>query len=606
VSPNGDRIGAGIAAGAGAADSAGAGNDLSRARTLAEIAHQIGAERLSADARALVQRVEDERFFVACVGEFKRGKSTFVNALIGHDVLPTGVLPVTTVPVVVRSGPTLSARVRTASGGSRDIAPGALAAYVSEQRNRRNRKGVESVEVFMPSAVLEDGLCLVDMPGLGSVFQSSTVAAHGFLPQIDVALVVVGVDPPLTRDELSVVERLAGTVSDIVLVLNKADRFTEAECSAASAFAVREIASRIGRELEPVFRVSALETLAGGGPQRDWTALVARLRDLASRSRRRLAHDALVRGIAHLSDRLLGALAAASAAVMQAVTETDRLASGLRNHAVSAAFDYLQFAKNLETDRERLIKALDEQRQIFLTEALPVARRELAHAMSHLVSGRGRAARREWRQGAEDVANRWLRPWLEAQARAAVIEARNADSRNEQLAREALARLHGEPAVASDTSASRQPAPGAAVPAPCEPAPPSLAKPDGLGDDALLARFLTPPSLPPPPAIVSPLQRLLDAVLPPGHVRKRIEREVRAYLEELFTSHSEDVASALLRHTAERRAEVVAHVHACEEELYAAVDAALARLRAQEVKGMDAAYPELEWLDALRKRVRAL
>ena len=71
---------------------------------LSELATDFGAEHIAATARATAERVSAGLFYVACVGQFKRGKSTLLNALIGESVLPTAVVPVTTVPTIIRYG----------------------------------------------------------------------------------------------------------------------------------------------------------------------------------------------------------------------------------------------------------------------------------------------------------------------------------------------------------------------------------------------------------------------------------------------------------------------------------------------------------------------
>lgn len=75
---------------------------------LAELAEDLGSERVREEATALSQRASEGRFYVACLGQFKRGKSTLLNALLGDRILPTGVLPLTAVPTVVRLGNSLS------------------------------------------------------------------------------------------------------------------------------------------------------------------------------------------------------------------------------------------------------------------------------------------------------------------------------------------------------------------------------------------------------------------------------------------------------------------------------------------------------------------
>jgi len=79
---------------------------------LADLAAEFGAEHVASTARSIAGKISEGRFYVACVGQFKRGKSTLLNALIGHPVLPTAVIPVTAVPTIIRYGECLTAHVR--------------------------------------------------------------------------------------------------------------------------------------------------------------------------------------------------------------------------------------------------------------------------------------------------------------------------------------------------------------------------------------------------------------------------------------------------------------------------------------------------------------
>jgi ribosome biogenesis GTPase A len=76
----------------------------SRLSGLGRLAQELGAESVAEEASELAERVSEGRFYVACVGQFKRGKSTLLNALVGHAVVPTGFVPVTAVPTVIRFG----------------------------------------------------------------------------------------------------------------------------------------------------------------------------------------------------------------------------------------------------------------------------------------------------------------------------------------------------------------------------------------------------------------------------------------------------------------------------------------------------------------------
>ena len=205
---------------------------------LAEIAAGLGEAALSADLQQLVTRIEEGRFFVACVGEFKRGKSTLLDAFVGEQILPTGVVPVTAVPTVLRYGNTRTARVLVDSEW-RAIDPADLSQYVSEELNPQNSRQVGGVEVFLPSPLLMGGMCLVDTPGIGSVFSGNTETTKQFIPQIDAAILVIGADPPISGEELALIQSVAANVDEVLIVLNKVDRVSAADRKQASDFAAK-------------------------------------------------------------------------------------------------------------------------------------------------------------------------------------------------------------------------------------------------------------------------------------------------------------------------------------------------------------------------------
>ncbi|NOY26602.1 MAG: hypothetical protein GXP62_12070, partial [Oligoflexia bacterium] len=271
---------------------------------LGRLATQAGAVGLAAEAKALADRVRDGLLYVTCVGQFKRGKSSLINALLGATVLPVGVAPVTALVTIVRQGPRSLARIRRHSGQTEDIALSDLVRFVSEEQNPQNVKGIAAVEVFLPSDLLSHGLCLVDTPGVGSVFANNTEATRAFVPHVDAALVVLGADPPISAGELTLVEEIAGHCDTLIFVMNKADRMNAAERAEAVAFTRRVLAQRVGITDIPLLQVSAAEQLAGHGPNRDWSALTQALTRLSTHSRADLVLAAEARGLALLAARL--------------------------------------------------------------------------------------------------------------------------------------------------------------------------------------------------------------------------------------------------------------------------------------------------------------
>ncbi len=103
----------------------------SRLLRLGGLAQVLGAEPVAEEALELAARVSEGRFYVACIGQFKRGKSTLLNALVGYEVVPTGFVPVTAVPTVIRFGDELHTRVRIRNGSWLDVVMTDLKEYVT-------------------------------------------------------------------------------------------------------------------------------------------------------------------------------------------------------------------------------------------------------------------------------------------------------------------------------------------------------------------------------------------------------------------------------------------------------------------------------------------
>jgi hypothetical protein len=403
------------AARAGFAPSTEAADTGARLARLAELAEELGADRLARDARDLEQRLVDGRFYVACIGQFKRGKSTLIGALIGDPILPAGVVPVTTVPTVIRFGDKRSARIRFRTGTWSEIDPGDLHLYVSEEHNPENTKGVEGVEVFVPSPLLATGMCFVDTPGLGSIFAGNTAATQALVPHIDAALAVIGADPPLAGDELELVEEVSKHVHDLVFVLNKADRTTDTERSAAAAFSHRMLEERLKRSIGPIHQVSAIEQVERRGPARDWDALVSTLEDLGARSGSRLTQAAGERGTRRIGEQLLRTVAEEREALLRPTDKSDRRIGLLRETAAAAERSLADLGYLFTGEQHRLSRRFEERRDAFLDQVRPVARKELATALAALNFWHGPKLRRQAMRMAQQIARQHVMPWLEAE-----------------------------------------------------------------------------------------------------------------------------------------------------------------------------------------------
>jgi len=410
---------------------------------LANVARDVDANDIATDAEALASRLGEGRFYVACLGQFKRGKSTLLNALIGEDVLPTGVVPVTAIVTVVRWGACASARVRLRDEGWRSIALDSIAEYVAEDRNPENEKGVTGVEVFAPSALLRDGMCLVDTPGIGSVFAGNTEATREFVPHLDAALVVIGADPPISGAELDLVEDAAKQVPRLIVVMSKADRLTDEERAQGRDFAARVIAKRLGRDVGSIFEVSAVERRRSG-PTRDWSALEAALVQLASEGSE-VVRDAESRGARRLGERLVREIDEQLGALVRPREESERRIEELRRSVTDAERMLDEMGYLFTAAQDRLTRSFTSTHDEFLARTRREAEGELLRALD----GAPEIAARDAMALAQSIARARVETWRASIAPDAERMYREAVARFVELANEFLRRVaSADPALA--------------------------------------------------------------------------------------------------------------------------------------------------------------
>ena len=413
----------------------------SRLLRLASLGEELGAPYIADDGRALAARVSEGRFYLACIGQFKRGKSTLINALIGEPVLPVGFIPVTAVPTVIRFGAHPRARVQARDGSWQEIAVSDLNQYVSEEHNPENAKGVTGVEVFVPSALLSTGMCLVDTPGLGSVFTGNTAATQAFIPHIDAALVVVGADPPLAGEELALVEAVGRQVQNLILVLNKADRTTDAEREAAVGFTQKVLEKRLKHSAGPVFEVSAADQLENRGPERDWGKLVAALAHLVQGSGRQLIQEACERGVQRLSEQLLAIITEEREALKRPIEESERRIAVMRETIAEAERSMRELEFLWMAEQRHLSDVFVDRHKEFLNSVWPSAEEEFYGAVRSMPRTMGPSYRRAIMLEAQEITQRHVMPWLKTEQEEGEKEYRRVASRFVQMANDFLKKL---------------------------------------------------------------------------------------------------------------------------------------------------------------------
>jgi small GTP-binding protein len=187
----------------------------------------------------VAQDLRDAFFLVVVIGEFNAGKSSFVNALLGDELLPVGITPTTEMIELIRYGDAV------------------------------NRKPVireDGIREWSHPNTGAPGVALVDTPGTGSTFQKHERVAKSFLHRSDLVLFVISAKRAFAETERLYLELAKNYGKKIILVMNQVDLLQPKEQAEVRRFIERQAEELL--DLRPLlFMVSAKEakTATNGG-----------------------------------------------------------------------------------------------------------------------------------------------------------------------------------------------------------------------------------------------------------------------------------------------------------------------------------------------------
>lgn len=250
---------------------------------VARFAKQRGLE--AARARALALRDElDRPLLLAILGEFNAGKSTLVNAFVGADVAPTGILPTTATLNLLRGGAERLVRVVRRDGTTREGSYEQLKAMLGDAE----KDGVDHVEIVLPSEVLER-VWILDTPGSNAPVPEHEALAAEALRRADAALWIFDAGQAGKASEGKILAAIRASRRSVVAALNKVDRLREGQLEEVRASLAREL-PELGGEVVALSARHALKARLAGDDsawrESGFPALLARLEeDVFGRSR---------------------------------------------------------------------------------------------------------------------------------------------------------------------------------------------------------------------------------------------------------------------------------------------------------------------------------
>ena len=231
-----------------------------------------GNEQLQREYQSLLACLAEDRFHLAVVGQSSRGKSTLMNAILGMDRLPTGIVPITSVITSVSYGS--HERVRLIFQGSNlyhDVPLTDLPNYITEQRNPGNQKKIDVADVQLPAEILQRGFYFVDTPGFGSAISENTETTRRFFPRADAFVFVTSFESPFNAEELSFLREARSRQRRVFLVVNKSDLVSDGQREQVMEFLHHLLTNESDFTQFEIFPLSALEGLKAkleGNPER--------------------------------------------------------------------------------------------------------------------------------------------------------------------------------------------------------------------------------------------------------------------------------------------------------------------------------------------------
>ena len=198
-------------------------------------------------------RVE-EPMKVAITGQFSSGKSTFLNALLAKNILPTGITPVTSKVNYIRYGDAFRIRVRYLDGRDEYHDVSTIATFTDQ---REKVEEIAYLTLYAPLDILKD-VVFVDTPGLNSQASSDTQTTQKVLKEVDGIIWLSLIDNAGKMSELKVLEEYLGEYQNKSLcVLNQKDKFTQEQIEETT----RYVRSAFGEFFSDVIPISARQAL---------------------------------------------------------------------------------------------------------------------------------------------------------------------------------------------------------------------------------------------------------------------------------------------------------------------------------------------------------
>lgn len=190
------------------------------------VCRRISMETQADELQAINNRLQNHIFSVGIMGEFRKGKSTIINALLGQEIVPSDIVPTSATLNFVRWDTDKHAEIRFKDGKKKEVPVEELSKYVTKitKEAEAMAANVEDATVFYPCPFCQQGVQIVDTPGLNDD-ERMTAISENVIPTFDAIIMALVPDSPFSQSEAEFVRNklMASDLGRLIFVLNKID-----------------------------------------------------------------------------------------------------------------------------------------------------------------------------------------------------------------------------------------------------------------------------------------------------------------------------------------------------------------------------------------------
>lgn len=248
---------------------------------LIKLAQDLDMKSLVADLKLDIELLKQEKFQIVVVGEFSRGKSTFINAMLGRRILPSSKNPTTAVisKIVYKASPQyvlyykeerIQPKKITEEKFLELVAPkevdllDKVKSLISHQKQTELDR-IKYAEIGFPLKLCQDNVDVVDTPGTNDLNVGRIEITYRYINQADAIILVLSANQALTKSELTFLQEkiISNHIRDIFIVINYKDTISSLDQKRVYEYVKRSLQDNISNEFNQmkIHMVSSLQTL---------------------------------------------------------------------------------------------------------------------------------------------------------------------------------------------------------------------------------------------------------------------------------------------------------------------------------------------------------